>query len=151
MYQKAGKTHRNKEKLLPNSNNCKYSSGLAGKRWNTRHIFLAFSLHNRYNMVMYDITKGSNARMSGQIKIEQEQVWLGSDVWLASHEYTYFSAFFDDPLFVRGQLKKCGNVEMSSEMNGKQLDTIESVNGHHNGPVSITVQLCRDDLAARTG
>ena len=37
------------------------------------------------------------------------------------------------------------NVEMSAEMNGKQLDTTQSVNGRHNGPVSITVQLYRDD------
>ncbi len=39
---------------------------------------------------------------------------------------------------------------MSAEMNGKQLDTTQSVNGHHNGHnglLSITAQLCRDGFA----
>ncbi len=39
---------------------------------------------------------------------------------------------------------------MSAEMNGKQLDTTQSVNGRHNGHnglLSITAQLCRDGFA----
>ena len=50
-------------------------------------------------------------------------------------------------LFCRSTIRSVVTLGMSDEMNGKQFDTTESVNGHRNGLLSITVQLRWDDLA----